>query len=104
MFVVKPATTSLFAIIALGPFFDGHVASAHNRRPDESLRRRTLRGNDDPSPPASEIVATDAMDDLLIETASFWGRNLQGSGSSGKGKGGSGKGGSSGGGKVRQSS
>jgi hypothetical protein len=103
MFVVKPAATSLFVVIVLGSVLDGHVANAHNRRrPDETIRRRTLRGNDGPSspPPPAGIVATNALDDVLIETASFWGRNLQGSGSFGKGKGGSGKGGS-GGGKVR---
>ena len=106
MFVVKPAATSLFVAIALNSILEGHVANAHNRRrSDETIRRRTLRGNDGPSPPAppaAEIVglATNALDDVLIETASFWGRNLKGSGSFGKGKGGSGKGGSVGG-KVR---
>ena len=107
MFVVKPAATSLFVAIALNSILEGHVANAHNRRrSDETIRRRTVRGNDGPSPPAppaAEIVglATNALDDVLIETASFWGRNLKGSGSFGKGKGGSGKGGSVGG-KVRQ--
>ena len=103
MFVVKPAATSFLVVIVLGSILEGHVANAHNRRrSDETIRRRTLRGNDGPSPPPplAEILATNALEDVLVETASFWGRNLQGSGSFGKGKGGSGKGGR-GGGKVR---
>jgi len=104
MFVPKPAATSIFIIIGLGFVMERHFANAHNHRPaDETIRRRTLRGMDDPSPllhvPAELVGATNAMDNLLTETTSFWGRNLQGSGSLGKGGGGSGKGG--GGGKVR---
>ena len=102
MFVVKPAATSFLVVIVLGSILEGHVANAHNRRRSDETIRRTLRGNNGPSPPPplAEIVATNALDDVLVETASFWGRSLQGSGSFGKGKGGSGKGGG-GGGKVR---
>ena len=102
MFVVKPAATSFLVVIVLGSILEGRVANAHNRRRSDETIRRTLRGNNGPSPPPplAEIVATNALDDVLVETASFWGRSLQGSGSFGKGKGGSGKGGG-GGGKVR---
>ena len=95
MFVVKPAATSFLVVIVLGSILEGHVANAHNRRRSDETIRRTLRGNNGPSPqpPLAEIVATNALDDVLVETASFWGRSLQGSGSFGKGKGGSGKGG-----------
>lgn len=89
MFVVKPAATSFLVVIVLGSILEGHVANAHNRRrSDETIRRRTLRGNDghSPPPPLAEISATIALEDVLVETASFWGRNLQGSGSFGKGK------------------
>lgn len=102
MFVVKPAATSFLVVIALGSILEGRVANAHYRRRSDETIRRTLRGNNGPSlpPPLAEIVATNALDDVLVETASFWGRTLQGSGSFGKGKGRSGKGGR-GGGKVR---
>ena len=96
MFVAKPVANSLFTLIALGYLVEGHVAGAHYRRPDEMTHRRSLRGLD--SSAAPEVVAANEMDFLLAETASFWGRNLNGSGSGGKGKGGRGKGG---GGQVR---
>ena len=96
MFVAKPVATSLFTLITLGYLLEGHVAGAHYRRPDEMTHRRSLRGVD--SSAAPEVVAANEMDFLLAETASFWGRNLSGSGSGGKGKGGRGKGG---GGQVR---
>ena len=88
MFVAKPVANSLFTLITLGYLLEGHVAGAHYHR--------SLRGVD--SSAAPEVVAANEMDFLLAETASFWGRNLNGSGSGGKGKGGRGKGG---GGQVR---
>ena len=99
MFVARPVAISLFTIIAVDCLLEGHVAGAHYRRPDEMTphHRRSLRGIDGGSA-APENVAPNEMDALLAETASFWGRNLYGSGSIGKGKGGRGKGS---GGKVR---
>lgn len=96
MFVAKPVANSLFTLITLGYLLEGHVAGAHYHRTDEMTRRRSLRGVD--SSAAPEVVAANEMDFLLAETATFWGRNLNGSGSGGKGKGGRGKGG---GGQVR---